>query len=84
MEAKALFVENYQEINNALNINIDPPEKIYKWSTVYFSIKDISFSHRDVDGNIVVYIYGMRWTLQYSDELYARIKQELGSRGAKS
>jgi hypothetical protein len=78
MEAKAIFIMNLEEIERAAEMGLKPPKPKRQADTLLFRLEDIALAYMSVDGDINVKLSdGDVWSLEYSDDLWNAIKNEL-------
>jgi len=80
MLAQASFLSNHAEIQTAKEKGLPSPEERYDYDEFLFALKDVSCAHRANTGQVIIYIDGWKWILEYNEELWARIKAYLNSK----
>lgn len=79
MIAKVSFLKNSEEIRKAKDMNLKPPEEEYEYDEFLFAMRDVSCAYRANTGQIMVYIDGWKWILEYNDEIWSRLRGYLNS-----
>jgi len=77
MIAQAYFVKNYKKIEEAENLGIEIPEKILEKGDFNFRISHVTCSFIGDKGQIVIFLLGQKWDLEYNDLLYNTIKEHI-------
>lgn len=78
MKAKAIFLTNGFEIEQATEMGLDVPEKTFETDDFYFRVAMVDFAYRNAKGNINISIHGDIWTLEWNEKLYNDIIKRLG------
>lgn len=76
MIGQAVFAKNYNEIKEAEEMGIEPPEMIDSYGEFGFKISDIKMFHKDQKGRIVLIFNNDNWTIKYEEEIWNKLIQE--------
>ena len=78
--AKASFLTNYAEIEQAEAMGMDKPDEEYEIDDFGFALNEVSSAHKASTGQIVIYISIRKFFLQWDLELYSSIMNNLANR----
>jgi hypothetical protein len=77
MKAKTEFVANFKDIEQALKLDITPPEPEFKNVDFTFDINAVAAYYINNEGNINISLYGEMWTLIYNKKVIELLDQHL-------
>jgi hypothetical protein len=77
MKAKTEFVANFKDIEQALKLDITPPEPEFKNVDFTFDINAVAAYYLNQDGNINISLYGEMWTLIYNKKIIVELDKHL-------
>ncbi|MDH3321519.1 MAG: hypothetical protein OEM04_00950 [Flavobacteriaceae bacterium] len=77
MKAKTEFLVNSKEIEQALKLDISPPEPEFKNVDFTFDLNAVAAYYINSDGNINISLYGELWTLIYNKRVIAELERYL-------
>ena len=77
MKAKTEFLVNSKEIEQALKLDISPPEPEFKNVDFTFDLNAVAAYYINSDGNINISLYGELWTLIYNKRVIAELDKHL-------
>lgn len=78
MKAQMLFVSNCEELEQLERMEV-PTEGKEEWDSTnfWFKLKDVEAMCLTDTGNINIFIYGVKTTLEYDKELFDQIVKAL-------
>ncbi len=80
MIAKAAFVDNYDDIQEAKRLELKAPEPIISYDTLGFHLYEVSQFHKTDNGNIRIYLEtGRDWTLKYDDNIWKTLMKQFAN-----
>jgi len=77
MKAKTEFLVNSKEIEQALKLDISPPEPEFKNVDFTFDLNAVAAYYINNDGNINISLYGELWTLIYNKRVIIELERHL-------
>lgn len=77
MKAKTEFLVNSKEIEQALKLDISPPEPEFKNVDFTFDLNAVAAYYINSDGNINISLYGELWTLIHNKRVIAELERHL-------
>ena len=77
MIARAYFVKNYKEIEEAEKLNLNIPEKILEKGDFNFRLNHVACCFKGDKGQIVIFLLGQKWDLEYNEDLWNKINEHL-------
>jgi len=77
MKAKTEFLVNSKEIEQALKLDISPPEPEFKNVDFTFDLNAVAAYYINSDGNINISLYGELWTLIYNKRVIVELERYL-------
>jgi len=77
MKAKTEFLVNSKEIEQALKLDISPPEPEFKNVDFTFDLNAVAAYYINSDGNINISLYGELWTLIYNKRVVVELERHL-------
>ena len=77
MKAKTEFLVNSKEIEQALKLDISPPEPEFKNVDFTFDLNAVAAYYINSDGNINISLYGELWTLIYNKRVIVELERHL-------
>ena len=75
MRGKAYIVDNIEEITDAQDLGIAPPEELLSIRDFYFRPSDVMNFFKDDNGDISIRLKGEqnRWEIEYSDSVWDKL-----------
>lgn len=74
MKAKAIFWTNSDEVETAEKLSLpNIPECKYDSRDFYFKIDDISHFYIADSGDVIIYIFGQKWAIEFDKDLWQKL-----------
>lgn len=77
MKATGLFVQNFDEREQAEKLGVVVPEVEIDEDDFFFELLDVKWMHLTTEGNIFISVFGRTQLLKYEQSVFDRIKKHL-------
>ncbi len=73
MKAVAIFCKNYDERQQAEDLDIKLPEFIPAYEDFYFNMEYVEAFYKNDEGNINLVIQGNTWSIKWDEKIYNQL-----------